>query len=99
MPEAQQPALVPPGYGTVTPWVISRDAAALIAFLERAFDAREKEGSRMLNQSGGIDHAEVTIGDSVLMLFDSRESWPDTPGFFRLYVEDADESHRRALAA
>jgi uncharacterized glyoxalase superfamily protein PhnB len=98
MTEHESPGLAPEGYGTVTPWLISRDSAKLIAFLETAFDAHEKEGSRMLNPSG-IDHVEVTIGDSVLMLFDSRESWPDTPGFFRLSLEDADESYRQALDA
>ena len=53
----------------------------------------------MLGDSGRIDHVEVRIGDSVVMLFDSRESWPDTPGFFRVYLRDADEAYRRALAA
>jgi hypothetical protein len=81
MPEDQR-SFIPEGYGTLTPWLISRDSARL-TFLGRAFDAHEKEGSRMLNSSGAIDHVEVSIGDSVLMLFDSRESWPDTPGFFR----------------
>jgi uncharacterized glyoxalase superfamily protein PhnB len=90
---------IPQGYHTVTPWLISRDTARLIAFLEQAFDAREIEGSRMLNASGAIDHVEVSIGDSILMLFDSRESWPDTPSFFRLYLPDADDSFRRAIAA
>jgi PhnB protein len=90
---------IPAGYGTVTPWLISRDSAALIGFLEKAFDAQEIAGSRMLNATGGIDHVEVKIGDSIVMLFDSREAWPDTPGFFRLYLKDADESYRKAIEA
>ena len=65
----------------------------------QAFGAREKAGSRMLNKQGGIDHVEVQIGDSTVMLFDSHESWPVTPAFIRLFLEDADLAYQRALRA
>jgi PhnB protein len=87
----------PAGYGTVTPWLISRDSVALIRFLESAFDAEELAGSRMHNPDGSIAHVEVRIGSSIVMLFDSYEGWPETPAFLRLYVEDADASQRQAL--
>ena len=90
---------VPPGYGTVTPWIISPDSAALIRFLEAAFDAEEIPGSRMLGEDGSIAHVEVRIGSSIVMLFDSYEGWPETPAFFRLYVGDADATFEQALAA
>src|SRR4249920_93033 len=85
----------PEGYGTVTPWIIVAGASELIDYLQRAFGAEEL--ARVPNQDGTIGHAEVRIGDSVLMLFDSRPDWPPTPGFFRLYVADADESFRKAI--
>ena len=97
MSEPARETTVPPGYGTVTPWIISPDSAALVRFLEAAFDGEEIPGSRMLNQDGSIVHAEVTIGTSIVMLFDSYEGWPETPAFFRLYVADA--AYRQALAA
>ena len=78
----------PPGYGTVTPWLISRDTARLIAFAEDAFGAREL--ARVPGPGRRIGHAEVRIGDSVVMMFDSAEDWPDTRGILRLYVGDAD---------
>jgi PhnB protein len=99
MSESANEPTVPPGYGTVTPWIISPDSAALLRFLEAAFDAAEIPGSRMLNQDGSIAHLEVTLGSSIVMLFDSYEGWPETPAFFRLYVADAEDAHRRALAA
>jgi uncharacterized glyoxalase superfamily protein PhnB len=43
---------IPEGYGTVTPWLISRDSAELIQFLEAAFGAAEITGSRMHNPTG-----------------------------------------------
>jgi PhnB protein len=88
---------VPEGYRAVTPWIISRDAAGLIEFVGRAFGA--EEFARVHHQDGSIGHAEFRIGDSVVMAFDATEEWPDTPSFLRLYVEDADEVHRRALQA
>jgi PhnB protein len=88
---------VPEGYHAVTPWIISRDTAGLIEFVGRAFGAEEI--ARVHNEDGSIGHAEFRIGDSVVMAFDAKEEWPDTPGFLRLYVEDADEVHRRALEA
>lgn len=90
---------VPEGYRTVTPWMISRDSAKLIGFLEKAFGAKEQEGSRVLNENGSIGHVEVKVGDSVIMLFDAQETWPDTVGFFRLYVGDADGMYQQALEA
>jgi PhnB protein len=88
---------VPEGYHTVTPWIISRDTAGLIEFVERAFGAQEI--ARIQDERGVIGHAEFRIGDSVIMGFDTRPEWPDTPAFLRLYVEDADAAHRRAIEA
>ncbi len=99
MAKASSRKSVPKGYGTVTPWIISEDSAKLIAFLKEAFGAKEKPGSRMVNEQGGIDHVEVQIGDSTVMLFDSHESWPVTPAFIRLFLADADEAYQQALRA
>jgi PhnB protein len=49
--------------------------------------------------AGTIGHAEMRIGDSVVMTFDARPEWPDTPSFLRLYVADGDAVYERALAA
>jgi PhnB protein len=88
---------VPEGYGTVTPWIISRDTAGLLDFVAAAFDATEL--ARVPNEDGTIGHAEVRIGDSVVMMFDGRREWADTPAFLRLYVEDGEVTFRQALAA
>jgi PhnB protein len=87
----------PAGYGTVTPWVITSDTARLIDFVQEAFGAHEL--GRVPGPDGRVGHAEVRIGDAVVMMFDRAEGWPETPGFLRLYVEDADLVYDRALAA
>ena len=86
---------IPEGYHTVTPWIISRDIAGVIEFAKRAFDAEEI--ARVVDENGVIGHAEFRIGDSIVMGFDAKPEWPDTPDFLRLYVADADAVHRQAL--
>ncbi|MEQ0562903.1 VOC family protein [Amycolatopsis sp. NEAU-NG30] len=88
---------VPDGYTTVTPWIIGRDTAGLLDFLKRAFDAEEL--GRVVGEDGKIGHAEVRIGDAVVMAFDSRDDWADTPAYLRLYVPDSEETQRRAIEA
>lgn len=88
---------IPEGYSTVTPWIIVKGAAQLIDYLKVAFEA--KELARVPNEDGTIGHAEVQIGDSVVMMFDARPEWPATPSFLRLYVEDADAVFKQAVAA
>jgi uncharacterized glyoxalase superfamily protein PhnB len=75
-------------YAAVNAWVISADTDAEIGFLTGAFGAVETPGSRMLDPDGDIGHAEVEIGGTVLMLFDSKPGWPSTPAHLRLFVGD-----------
>ncbi|EMD24941.1 VOC family protein [Amycolatopsis azurea] len=89
---------IPAGYNSVTPWIISRDAAGVIDFLKRVFDA-EPMGEPVYRENGKIGHAEVRIGDSVVMLFDAEDDWIETPAYLRLYVEDSIETQRRAIEA
>lgn len=69
----------------------------VIDFAREAFDAEEI--ARILGEDGSVAHAEVRIGDCVVMMFDAKPDWPPTPAFLRLYVADADAVHRRAVAA
>ncbi|WP_049572351.1 VOC family protein [Nonomuraea sp. SBT364] len=87
----------PEGYTTVTAWIISRDTAAVIDYLKAAFDAEEL--GRVVDDRGVIGHAEVRIGDAIVMLFDAAPDWPPTPAFLRLYVEDARAVLARAVKA
>ena len=87
----------PEGYTAVTPWIISRNTAGLLDFVHDAFGAEEL--ARVVVEDGSIGHAEFRIGDAIVMGFDAKPDWPDTPTFLRLYVDDADETFRRAVAA
>jgi uncharacterized glyoxalase superfamily protein PhnB len=94
---SERPKNPPEGQRSVTPCLVTRSSTRLIAFLAKAFGAEET--ARVPNSDGSIAHAEVRIGDSVVMLFDSRHDWPESPAFVRLYVDDADAVFKRALDA
>ena len=95
----------PAGYHSVTPAIIVRDAAQAIEFYRRAFGAEEL--SRMAGPDGAIVHAEIRIGDSVIMLGEENPQWgtlsplstKGNPGSLHLYVDDADAAFARAVRA
>jgi len=78
---------IPEGYTTVTPWIISADTPQLIDFVTAAFDGVEL--GRMANADGSIGHAEIRIGDAIVMAFDAPTGTPPQPAFIRLYLPDA----------
>jgi PhnB protein len=87
----------PDGYSTVSPYLISRGAQRVVDFLEAAFDGTELRRYDM--PDGTIMHAEVRIGDTVVMIGDAGGDWPAVPSHVHVYVEDVDASFERALTA
>ncbi len=88
---------IPDGYHTITPYVIANEAAKLITFLTKVFDA--KEIYRMDGPNGTVGHAEIRIGDSRIMLADSSDTHKAMPVMLYLYVEDVDSVYKKALEA
>ncbi len=92
-----KPPSLPQGYSTVSPYLIVAGAAETLRF------ARDVFGAELLRsfpaEGGGVMHAEVRIGDSVLMIADGNEGWPPIGAHVHVYVTDVDETYRRALAA
>ncbi|MCY4272664.1 MAG: VOC family protein [bacterium] len=96
---------IPDNYPRVTPYLCVDDAAAAIDFIVEVFDATER--MRMQAPDGKITHAEVAIGEGVIMVSDE---YPDmgvvgpnsiggTPVAVMVYVEDADATFAKAIAA
>jgi PhnB protein len=88
---------IPEGYHTVTPYLIVPRVAKLIEFLQQAFGAEQIR--RMERPDGTIMHAEVRIGDSVVMMGESSGEWRPMPAAVHLYVDDTDAAYERALRA
>src|SRR5512139_3019518 len=88
---------IPEGYHAVTPLLSVGGAARLIDFLKAAFGATEL--SRLSAENGTVMHAEMKIGDSIVMLGEAMENCPAMPASLYVYVEDADATYRAALDA
>ncbi len=88
---------VPAGYHSVTPYLLVEDAAAQIEFLKAAFRAAER--SRQTLPDGSIGNTEMQLGDSVVMLSQSRGEWKAMPCMVYVYIADVDAVYARALAA
>jgi PhnB protein len=84
-------------YRTVTPYLIVKDADAELRFLETAFGGAVAHCSR--DDAGRIMHAEVTIGDSVVMLGQGNDQWPPKEAALYLWVPDVDATYAKGLAA
>ena len=88
---------IPDGYHSVTPYLVVEGVVKLIDFVKQAFGATEIE--RMAAPDGRIMHAEVKIGDSIIMMAESSAQWNPMPGFLYLYVPDTDAVYRQALTS
>ena len=97
---------IPKGYHSVTPAIVVRNASQAIEFYKKAFGAEEL--SRMLTPDKKVvAHAELKIGDSIIMISDefpmnpikSPQTLGGSTATLNLYVPDADQSFKKAVAA
>jgi PhnB protein len=96
---------IPEGYHTLTPYLTVRDAPRAIEFYKQAFGAKER--GVMKDPGGKVMHAELMIGDSIVMLADefpqmgvvSPEAIGGSASGLHIYVEDVDSAFDRAVKA
>lgn len=87
----------PTGYSTVSPYLVCEGAQAVVDFAVAVFDATLLR--RYDNDDGSIMHAEFKIDDTVIMIGEASEDWPAFSSLLHVYVEDVDETFRKALKA
>ena len=87
----------PNGYNSVSPYLVVNNAQKLIDLLKQILDARELRKYR--TPDGRILHAEMKMDDSVIMLADATEAYPQSPTLVHLYVPDADAVYKKAVDA
>ena len=87
---------IPDGFHTANVYLQVEDARKQIAFLKQAFGAEERHS---VGPDGNIIHAEVKLGDSVIMIGQAGRPWKPRPCTVYLYVEDVDAAHRSAVEA
>jgi PhnB protein len=96
---------IPAGYHSVTPYLCIDGATEAIAFYKKAFGAKER--MRMDAPGGKIGHAEIMIGDSIIMMADefpemefrSPKARGGTPVTLHIYVKNVDQAFPRAIEA
>jgi PhnB protein len=95
---------IPTGYHSITPYLVVHDASNALAFYKAAFDAEEV--LRMDTPGGKVAHAEIKIGDCILMLADeaperganSAKSIGSTPVSLMLYTENVDNVVQKVIS-
>jgi uncharacterized glyoxalase superfamily protein PhnB len=88
---------VPEGFHTVSPYLVVAGVAKLIDFAKQAFGAKEVFLSK--RPDGSIQHAEVKIGDSIVMMGEGGPGGKQFPGMLHLYMENVDGVYQRAIQA
>lgn len=84
-------------YRTVTPYLLVPNADVELAFLSEAFGATETSCHR--NADGTVMHAELTIGDTLVMLGQAGGPWKPLRAALYLWVDEVDATYAKALAA
>jgi PhnB protein len=84
-------------YRTVTPYLVVRDADTELTFLKAAFGAAEVTCQR--NEDRTVMHAEIKIGDSLIMLGQAGGEWKALGAALYLWVENVDATYMKALQA
>ncbi|HKW32440.1 MAG TPA: VOC family protein [Candidatus Acidoferrum sp.] len=86
-----------PGFTSITPYIIVNDAARFLEFLKKAFEGVER--LRVPAPDGTLMHSEVAIGNGMIEAGDASAQIPPAPTDIHLYVDNADATFDRALAA
>jgi uncharacterized glyoxalase superfamily protein PhnB len=81
---------IPAGHNVVNMFVLIKGGAdRFIRFVEDTFGGSERTEVRTPDKDGTLIHAEIQLGDSTLLVADSKPTWPYTPAFIQVYVQDA----------
>lgn len=86
----------PENYTDLSPYLIVDDPKGLIRFLEIALDGKTKQ---VFEHEGRVVHAEVQLGDSIVMLSGANEQFPAVKSVLHLYLSDVDAAFARCLQA
>jgi uncharacterized glyoxalase superfamily protein PhnB len=88
---------IPEGLRTLTPYLALQDSKRFIQFIKDAFGAEEK--LVVPSPEGGVAHAKIAIGDSILEMSDAHGPYGPMPCGIHLYVPDTDAVYEQALRA
>ena len=88
---------IPENYPRVVPYLVVKDVAETINFVKKVFNSEETE--KMTLPDGTINHGEVKIGNSVIMIGKANPQFPPPSAMLYIYVEDTDKAYKAAIEA
>jgi uncharacterized glyoxalase superfamily protein PhnB len=86
---------IPEGHQTVMPYLILKDGKGFLSFVREVFNGRITHED--YHEDGLLRHAEIQVGGNTLMVATARPEWPAQPAGMFIYVENADETYKKAL--
>lgn len=91
---------IPKGHQTVMPYLMLHGALQFIDFTKKVFDSILVENMHKLGSDGSrVIHSEIMVGGSTIMFTDATEQWKEQTANLFVYVSNADETYKKALAA
>ena len=91
----QQKSHAPEGYSSVCPYLMVESVEKQLDFLKVVFNAEISEQLKL--SDGSIQHGEISLGDTVIMMGKARPEWPASYGANYVFVDNVDEVYKRAL--
>lgn len=89
----------PSGHNTINPFVAVADARGFIDFVVEVFGGKETVEVRTPDRDGKLIHAEVVVGNSTVMMCDSKDDWSFTPALLQIYTENSESTLKKATDA
>jgi PhnB protein len=86
---------IPENYPRVSPYLIVKDVTRTMEFLKYVFNAEERDKMSLLD--GTVNHGEVSIGNSVIMMGRAAENHKLQNAMLYIYVKDTDVAYKRAI--
>ncbi len=83
-------------YSSVCPYLMIPEVEKQVSFLEKVFDGKVKESKT--NENGQLQHAEIIIGDVVIMMGRARKIWPARQSMNYVFVANVDAVYEKAMA-
>lgn len=85
----------PDYYNTVMPYLILKDVSAFITFVSNVFGGKEK--MKHQDDNGRVVHAEVAVGENIIMAGESTDQWAEQTAGLYINVDDPDKTYQKAL--
>ncbi len=85
------------GHQQAMPYIVVKEAEGFIDFIRKIFNAQEM--IRSLDANKRIQHSEIKIGDSTILLAEASKNYPAHPGSMYVYVKDTDHTYYQAIQA